>query len=985
MGIYERHYKKLLSLEFLKQLTKGNAANITSVGASLQERLKNTSNILYQHIDQPERQVFNIEIYNKALQEIAFDIKTAYEELTDISKEALKDLNFSDLYNKINNAQLNDLEAALENLLFLSENADFFFEGVFDIFSDTSKIDLENSTEGVLNLKEQMLSLPFGQIGTDKIKTNHLFNMSTPQNLKVVGSVGSEIIASVPGSTFGNAFIDTTSAWAVEVLKPDASSTTIEFQFPLAGDESEEVEVFVNRFEIVPHSPEVQRVQVFTSNDNVNYIEPLGYEGGIITNNQNLVYAMDFETTLVQYIRIRITKDNISSEVKRNSTRYNSYIFGLKNFSAYSTGRVKKAVYQSKPFSFVNSSTIKDVALKSEFSIPNGTNLRFSVAGYDDKNNQVSSFIPILPLNDNNPDNTKVVSFGGRIKNTSNFNVEEVNQYGEIFLGKPFYRIGNPLTPTPIFGTAELFRGFNCWHKDSSNNFEIKTISDLHISFAESNVESVYDVTTEVPPFEPVSGTRTVKFTTTKPVYYNQDRGHQLIPDPSKQGSFGDIAPNYAIYSVTQISTRTTFRDSFRIGSNLRVSLPVSNFIVQSTSSAELPRLSAVGGLIYQPGIDYIIETETIGGYLKSTGYINIPNGSSLLANGRIANPNQILVFEWTPDTNVTHKVASVVGNVITMDELVINPGDQIKIEYRFVPTAPNTLIKSSVRVASSPSSSSTRDFYIEGTDYVFDVRSGIIQRIPSGNIPENGSVYVLFSYRNTKENIYTFTTWAYIETDNPISIDFDLLFNSSTNTLVANSTLGEAFYINTPNGVLDLTNALSIPELTRGWVQFIVRSKDPVANPLWQENLIDQVIQLRDRNKKRIFRTNGEYFSQITAFREPMKQRTLNHLRVNTLKSDHTVFAIDDITNPNEAYIVVNFSPNSTNELYQKIPSSELEVDGSLPDSIDEEFLVTWYSENTESNTKKIAVRIELERSSELTDGGITPKVSNYHLRVSL
>jgi hypothetical protein len=384
-------------------------------------------------------------------------------------------------------------------------------------------------------------------------------------------------------------------------------------------------------------------------------------------------------------------------------------------------------------------------------------------------------------------------------------------------------------------------------------------------------------------------------------------------------------------------------------------------------------------GQPFRFGTDYTFETIDNGGTPKPTGRLIIPEDSSLRdANGVI---NYLVTFTYTPDLDITHKVARINGNNITLDHSNLTSQDSIEITYRFVPVSPSQIIKASIRVANLPSSSSGIIFYVEGRDYVINANTGNIQKVAGGQISDNG-IYVQFSYRNSTSTLQTFTTWCDIAPSEGTQIKFDLNPSTKKNKLIVDTDVGEAFYINTPQGLINLTSATSTPVLPSGWVQLIVRSKSPTDNVEYGTNLIDQVIQLKDINKKKIFKQYNNYFNQITAFREPLVERTLNHLKVNTLLSDHSVFAIDTITDPNNSYIVINFSPNNTTEIYNKVPTDDSD-ESNPPSTSPEDFLLTWVSKIDSSEApSNIIVRVELNRNQD-TDGAQTPKLFGYKLRV--
>jgi hypothetical protein len=384
------------------------------------------------------------------------------------------------------------------------------------------------------------------------------------------------------------------------------------------------------------------------------------------------------------------------------------------------------------------------------------------------------------------------------------------------------------------------------------------------------------------------------------------------------------------------------------------------------------------GSIEYVPGTEYTIELEEIDGKSYPTGRFTVA------ATGRLRDAlgsNFRLKFIYTVDQDVTHKISAISGQVVTLNNSIMQGGDTIEITYRYVPTSPDEIIRESIRVSNAPSSSASRIFYVEGTDFSIDSRNGTIQKLATGQI--QGSVYVEFKHKNSVAGIFTFLIWAEILNENGVKIDLDLDPTTRKNKLVVDTAAGEIFFVNSPTGMLDISKALSIPVVGPGWVQFVVRSKNPDSNVAFRSNLIDQIIQLRDTFKKKIFKEGNSYFYQLTAFREPMQQKTLNHLKVNTLASDHTSFAIDDFTAPLDSYIVVNFKPTSTNELYCRVPTEDWD-DSTRPPLDGETFLFTWNSKNQNIEvTNKVIVRIDLERQPT-ADGGLTPKVFGYNIRAS-
>lgn len=989
--IFEKQYKEILAQELLRYLLSGRLPSVNEISNRIYNILGKDGKVTYQYISQPSNSQFQTELYNKALKRIKFDIDIFQEELLELFKDINKRISYADLFYKVNNYQLKKLKSELLALLFSMSNTDFYFLNAYDNFIDTSKLDREESTQDVINLSERCIQIPSSKAGTKRVTMQHMYasdsweiNVKTPINIISANTI--------VGNVFSNAFRDDINSWVYEVKTYENSVSEITFRFPLAGPSTKEVEVFVSRIEIIP-SVSNQKIKVRVSTDNVNYLPISGYEDYIKIDSSDTTYAFDFETNLVQYVEISLLKDNpddILSSQDSIGNKAKQFLFGLKAFSAYTTGRGISSRYQSLPFVFPNEEgKISKISIQADHQLPTGTNAYYYIAidkGIGTK------FLPINPIGKPTKNGAPEVIILNNVaeynkKFSSDISGEGMaTQYGSPFQGKTFYKIGPSLIPKPVFGSVSLYRGYKHWYRDKSSKFDNIDLVDTFINFNISNTESMYAVYTETASSEnrTTNGIRTSILTTTKFPYYDSSKGHQLKPgagiDPSK-----DLTPNYAIYKITQNTGSSRVTKQLVLGTSLTQNLPTTNFIVQSTDPSVSPILRTLNGIVYRLGTDYELETEEISGLSKSTGRFVIPEGSSLLnSSGQVANPNLTLEFVYTVDPDITHKVVRIQDNFITLSNCLISSTDNVVIQYRFVPKSPNEIVAASIRVSSQPSSVSNRTFYTEGIDYSINTNDGLIQRIDSGSIDSGGHVYVDYRYRISIPGLNTFTTWVFVSNNEGKRINLELDPSTKKNRLVVDTENTESLFINGPTGLIDITKSVVTPVIGPGWVQIICRSKDPDLYSAFRSNLIDQVIQLKDSYRKRIFKEGGNYFSSMIAFREPLIQKTLNHLKVNTLRSNHEFFAVDDFTDPSNNYLVVNFNPNNTEEIYNRIPSSDDAVD-DRPEQSGEIFYVEWNSKNSDGNNidNDIIVRIDLERN-QATDGGITPKVFSYQIRAS-
>jgi hypothetical protein len=1087
LPVFERQYKELLTRELLRSLSQGFLPNLTEISSHLQAVMSKDQGTVYQFIPQAKRAVFNNKLVNQQLNAIEFDVHILNDEILDLIGAVARRLNYANLYHKVHSYELGKLEAILNSILFAFENADFYFLSAFDSFSDYSKTNVKASDLDIINLAEGAIALPYGGMNTQRVNTSHLTDkVSWP--VTVIRPASPQSTRQGASTSFGDIFSDVVNGWLYEVTTDAHEDCTIEFTFPLAGLSAAEVEVIVNRFELVPFSSTAQRVVISFSTDDVNYKAPEGYEDGVLMTDQKLTYALDFISELIQFVRIRMTKTTPDEEVKGGGFVYR---FGLKGFAAYTIGRKERARYQSKPFVFEGlEESISKISLKGDVSVPQGTAANFSVALADIAGDPVTSFLPVRPIDAGaKPGANEVVVFGTTEKHQSKFEAVTgaFSTHGAKHRGLQFYKYINAVLPPAIYSTASLIRGHRVWYRDKNIALSRTEVKDNYVTFKNSDIEQLYTVTTEIAIQRVLKNN--IELIVRNDIYYISGI-HNLIPNYSQQKSGTDVTPTYAIYRVEFLTDTPTKEFTEATNAALKIKLTRANFQV---SGAKAPIVKdGLGVRTYVAGIDYSIETVTVGGSPKSTGFLTIipflqggsiyvstnATGTIDFAGKTFLDTNTITIndgiksvtFELDNDTNITagnikvtiganatlmggalvtalaaqldfnvtgsnsagtvtltnsvkgttgnqtitktgggtftvsgmsggagptnlnlrvtttvdsdltYKVKKVSGKSITLEDIKFNIGDSFKVTYRYTPVPPNTIEKASVRVKENISTVPKSKFFTEGIDYTLDPATGGIQRLPNGAISDKGSVFVDFLFRNSSDNVETFLTWCFIDGD-PIKIVFD-----QHSKLNSDDALGEAFLANTPGGLIDMTKAEASPVLGPGWVQFIVKSKNPDANkgPLHGPlgNLVDQVIQLLDVDKNRVFKEGGKYFSSILALRDPMTQVTLNRLKNNVLAADHTQFSIDDVK-PLEPLMVLNFNPGTTNELYLKVPGPETAADVH-PASVNEIFTLSWQSKiDNKSNGTSVIVRCDLSRDPGV-DGVMTPKVFEYYIRAS-
>ena len=304
---------------------------------------------------------------------------------------------------------------------------------------------------------------------------------------------------------------------------------------------------------------------------------------------------------------------------------------------------------------------------------------------------------------------------------------------------------------------------------------------------------------------------------------------------------------------------------------------------------------------------------------------------------------------------------------IMTVD---MNQEDDTRFDvtYRFVPIGDYKIIKSSMKVTSNFGQDEGIE-YVEGRDFTVDIERGVITRVPHGEILDisgHTAVYVDFVYEAPSVSLETFTTWLFNENREPKRIEFsDLNLDLDS---------GEQFFIRHGAETIELTRANESPELLYGWHQFVVRSKNPDENAV---SAISLVADMRDRNGDAVFIAGGKYFNRMLATREPLTQVNEDFLLTNILPSNHKNFAITSTGN-----VLINFEPGTTKDLYTFGP--RLDTSGTYVFSEhDEEFEVNFRRRlNTTIEIRSLKVKVAMEREP-LADGGLTPKVFRYNVKV--
>lgn len=959
MSLVQRQINKKISDKTLEFLKSGVVPENMKIFSSLRDFLTHGIGLpTMKYRPQLANSVIDIVSFNLTLDEIGFDIRVLYEEIISQFQGILSQFHLSNTVYNTSSRELDRLISHLNEILFTIKNADDHFYGFIENFDTLDRADQALTTPGLVDLQDGTLILPSMNAGTSRVVASHLF-AATDWPVSILSNHTIESNSAMQGAGFGNAFVDLISAWRHRIITKNAGKLQAQFQFPIAGKEEDEAEILINRISLTPHADFPFRVRLTKSTDNINYTVFPGYSEFITLNKQSKVYNLDFPTELVQFIRIEVEKDIPDRQI--NETTW-EYLFGFYNISLFTIGRVSDAIYVSKPFE--TKKPIGKVSISSTSSMPKGTEINYYVGLVDSDNDLLDIWHPITPVNTNRDDFAapRVVKFGDSETRIEEFLAPSTGYIYDTYKASNLYLVNTSgtISNEPLFGSSQLFRGDGVWSRDENTSKDTFFNRDVFVDFSASDSQSLYVVETETVIPQSVTGAINFVVNLTYQPYYVPTLSHTLVPATNVNPNF-DQAPNYAIYEVKWLrkSDRKSQFFTSIAGNTIRLSLNTSidtdrrpevfvTKLVVSGTTTNMNRL-------LREDIDYTVVNDTIVAIDEDSSWWK----QQLKVNGLL----DFSVFFYEED-DLTQKVSSINGSVVTINSpyTFLSAGDSISIRYRRVAKSPSIDILSDTIVVKSLYGREGRErAFIYGTDYTVDVLRGSIYRIPNGSIPSTASIYVDFSYEKAVFPTETFSAWVLVSRP-----DFP---DISISSLTLNKAAGESFILNSPKGLVDLSNINKIPSLNVGWHQFIVKSVDP------DDTLaaIRQILSLRDNYGRIVFAQKGEYFERIVSTRIPLKQVTYDFLKKGILPSNHDFFAIKN------GKIVLNFDPSSSDDVYPYMYSTS---QNALV-KVREKFTLEYYIQTVIAPSNKISVKIELSRRSSI-DGGITPRVDNYSLRIS-
>lgn len=265
--------------------------------------------------------------------------------------------------------RLKELENKTGSLLLIAKNSEGYTDYLSDNFVNKDKVNLINTTISVDNTTG-VSTLPYdthNRISLPLIESDVQFNVISREQLKAS--------TLAPGSSKLNAFNDQENIWLQRVFMSRGHGAVVS-ELILRMPSSTEVSKIVFKPTASDESS-VTTLQIQSSEDGLNWINPAGAETARLIGDVNLL----FSSTSAQYWKFVFTKAGYDEFVGDSYV----YEFGAKSIQFFGVEYQRKenlleGVLFSKPLTSSSGSLFNKVSLKTCESIPLNTSIDYSIA-----------------------------------------------------------------------------------------------------------------------------------------------------------------------------------------------------------------------------------------------------------------------------------------------------------------------------------------------------------------------------------------------------------------------------------------------------------------------------------------------------------------------------------------------------------------------------------------------------------------------------
>lgn len=444
---------------------------------------------------QPYRKVWDLDAYNANLEETFDDLNNLYDEVVSQFTTILTNFDFNDTERRRILHEINTIDSSINDLLLLAGDVEGYLYSVHDSFLDRTKIDLRYTTCEI-NTDAGAVMLRESRNGIKKVDMSQYYDVEQYPVL-AEEKYKDRIISNslLPGSQFGYVFSDLNAAWNQKIITSQGGE--LELSFNVTLDPSVDDEIPISRIEVTGHSPRPLKVEPLWSVDNINFKAlPVdsSYRKKTVTDNN--VQVWNFPETRIQYVKFIVTFDEEDSDTSGGPDPRYIYNMGFKNISFYQASYVPESYLYSKAFQVKDPTgealTIDKVSLVTTEEVPVATNIEHFVSLGDPDNNDPTSYnwIPISPINDNNPAEPQLIDF----RHIAFLNSLPLLEWDEATYDTPvgnkngiyFYEIYE-FPYEPIRDTIKMYRGNDNWQVIPKYDVERKAVYDESHTFPVGN------------------------------------------------------------------------------------------------------------------------------------------------------------------------------------------------------------------------------------------------------------------------------------------------------------------------------------------------------------------------------------------------------------------------------------------------------------------------------------------------------------------
>lgn len=401
--------------------------------------------------------------YNKHVEDIFQDISDGYEATIGQTTQLMADFDFIETERGKIVHELASISNTIDELLLISENADFrYFDGYTISFENSSNVNNEKSSIFVnVKNKEVTLSENVNQTNRVIIDSNKAFFQTLQASDKHAAL-----------ESMKNAFDDNvnTAWWHVVKTKELPANNTMKAEFVVMFDQVEEL----NSIEYIPHHGKPVDIQIEYTNDGASFTS---IHQQAETDKVSGIKVWNFQKITAKGIKFVYEK----AEYDERSSDYYNYYFGAKSITFYKKNYLSEGMMYTNPISLTKD--VQKLSLFASHDIPTNTELVYEVALYEeDKNLEELIWHTISSYDDSQPKYAKVVNLN--VKETNKAEASKAEATGEIINGMQVFRLmkdngdgimseqivdtqtGETVETFHEFQNPKLFRGINQWKRE---------------------------------------------------------------------------------------------------------------------------------------------------------------------------------------------------------------------------------------------------------------------------------------------------------------------------------------------------------------------------------------------------------------------------------------------------------------------------------------------------------------------------------------